>query len=104
SVSANCIRVSMPNDFVPLASAEGCQISNPAVFAAAPLMASFELFDRTGIDALRAKSIRLTGYLALLLRAWLEESVEIVTPSAIEARGCQLSLRLKKSRDEPRAI
>lgn len=97
-------RFSMPDEFVPLAGAEGWQISNPAVFAAAPLLASFELFDRTGIDALRAKSIRLTGYLELLLRAWLEESVEIVTPSAIEARGCQLSLRLKKSRDEARAI
>lgn len=97
-------RFAMPDAFVPLVGAEGWQISNPPILAAAPLLASLELFDRAGIEPLRAKSIRLTGYLELLLRTWLGEAVEILTPAGIEARGCQLSLRLDMPADEARRI
>lgn len=97
-------RFKMPDRFVPLPGAEGWQISNPSIFAAAPLLASLHVFDEVGIDALRAKSIRLTGYLELLLQSWLADAVEILTPTAIEARGCQLSLRVKRSESEARAV
>lgn len=97
-------RFSMPDRFMPLAGAEGWQISNPSIFAAAPLLASLQVFDETGIDALRSKSIRLTGYLELLLRSWLEDAVEIVTPANLEARGCQLSLRVVRSQRGARAV
>lgn len=97
-------RFAMPAEFAPLRGAEGWQVSNPSIFAAAPLLASFELFDRAGMDALRAKSIRLTGYLELLLGAWLQETVEVLTPSSIEARGCQLSLRLQMPSVAARSI
>ncbi len=97
-------RFAMPDAFQPLQGAEGWQLSNPSIFAAAPLLASLEQFDRAGIDTLRARSIRLTGYLELLLGTWLGEDVDILTPSNIEARGCQLSLRLNKPANEARAI
>lgn len=97
-------RFNMPEQFVPLPGAEGWQLSNPSIFAAVPLLASLELFTRIGMPALRAKSIRLTSYLELLLRASVNDAVSILTPSAVDARGCQLSLRLKRAPDEARRI
>ena len=88
-------RFQMPHDFQPLPGAEGWQISNLPILAAAPLLASLPLFDAAGMPALRAKSVRLTGYLESLLRAQLADSLTILTPADPEARGCQLSLRLQ---------
>jgi kynureninase len=41
---------------------------------------------------LRAKSLKLTGYLEYLLKSELADYVEIFTPSNPDERGCQLSL------------
>ena len=57
------------------------------------MLASVELFDETGMPALREKAERLTGYLDWLTRTTLDEHIEIITPAA---RGCQLSLRLRE--------
>ncbi|MFO7306438.1 MAG: kynureninase [Gammaproteobacteria bacterium] len=97
-------RFAMPDNFVPLTGAEGWQISNPPILAAAPLLASLALFERAGLEPLRAKSIRLTGYLESLLRAWLGDTLEILTPRNAEARGCQLSLRLNMPSERARRI
>jgi kynureninase len=97
-------RFEMPDTFIPLPGAEGWQLSNPSIFAAAPLLASLQLFDQATMSALRAKSIRLTGYLELLLQAHLSTEITVLTPSAIEARGCQLSLRIERSAQQARAI
>src|SRR5262249_4955546 len=48
-----------------------------------------------GIEPLREKSIRLTGYLEWLLQREIGDSVEILTPPDPRRRGCQLSLRVK---------
>jgi kynureninase len=97
-------RFQMPHDFRPLPGAEGWQISNLPILAAAPLLASLPLFDAAGLTALRAKSLRLTGYLESLLRAQLADAVTILTPSDPEARGCQLSLRLRRSPAEAHQV
>ncbi len=97
-------RFQMPHDFQPLPGAEGWQISNLPILAAAPLLASLPLFDAAGLPALRAKSIRMTGYLESLLRAQLADSVTILTPADPEARGCQLSLRLKRTPSEAHKV
>jgi kynureninase len=89
-------------DFVPREGAEGWQISNPPIFAMAPLVASLELFDRATMPALREKSIRLTGYLRWLLeRIGAKSKFEIITPREVEACGCQLSLLVH---DRPRQV
>lgn len=78
--------------FVPRAGAEGWAASNPPVLAMAPLLASLALFDAATMPALRAKSVRLTHRLEHALLAVAADRIRILTPSAPEARGCQLSI------------
>lgn len=91
-------RFRMTPDFVPVASADAWQLSNPPVLALAPLRVSLDLFARAGMPALRAKSQRLTAYLAFLLddhnRRQPARAVRVLTPSDPAQRGCQLSLVL----------
>jgi len=87
-------RFEMPDKFTPMNTAEAWQLSNPPIFAMAPLLASLEIFHEAGIPNLRNKSIRLTNYLEYLIQESLKNKIEIITPSAENDRGCQLSLRM----------
>ncbi len=85
------LRMHLETTFVPVPSADAWQLSNPSVLGLAPLRAALDLVDEVGMDALRAKSERLTAY----LEAWLDHAargVEILTPRDAQARGAQLSL------------
>jgi kynureninase len=86
-------RFLMEPQFRAATGAAAWQISNPPILAAAPLIASLSIFLQAGMDALRAKSVALTGFLEELLRP-LAPAVEILTPRDPARRGCQLSLRL----------
>ncbi len=86
-------RFRMPSGFEAIPGAEGWQLSNPPILPLAALRASLELFDEAGIDRLRAKSKRLTGYLVSLLRTRFSDELSIISPADPEQRGCQLSLR-----------
>lgn len=79
----------------------GYRISNPSIMAAVPIRASLDVFNKTSIADLRAKSVLLTGYLEYLLkREFSKDSIhrtqdvylEIATPSDPKQRGAQLSL------------
>ncbi|HSS18413.1 MAG TPA: kynureninase [Candidatus Dormibacteraeota bacterium] len=86
-------RLHLEPEFVPIPSADGWQISNPPIFAMAPLRASLTIFDDAGgMEALRAKSIRLTGYLEFLLTEDGLKKFTVITPREPDARGCQLSI------------
>jgi len=89
-------RFAMEPRFTPMPGAAGWQLSNPPILSSAPLLASLEQFRRAGPARLRAKSIELTGLLRSAIEALLGEDVEILTPRAPDARGCQLSLRLRR--------
>ena len=86
-------RFLMEPQFRAASGAAAWQISNPPILAAAPLIASLSIFLQAGSEALRAKSVALTGFLEELLRP-LAPEVQILTPREPERRGGQLSLRL----------
>jgi kynureninase len=86
-------RFQMRPEFRAATGAAGWQISNPPVLSAAPLIASLALFEQAGLARLRQKSLALTGYLEYLLDRMAPE-VELITPRAVDARGCQLSVRI----------
>ncbi|WP_329520377.1 kynureninase [Spirillospora sp. NBC_01491] len=86
------VRFRMEPGIRPPASADAWQVSNPPILALAPVLASLEIFDRAGMAALRAKSERLTGYLAARLAG--ARGVRMITPADPAARGAQLSIRV----------
>jgi kynureninase len=97
-------RFRMGPNFQPTPGADGWQLSNPPIMALAPLRVSLDVFHRAGMSRLRAKSQQLTGYLEALIRGRLSETLQIVTPSEPERRGCQLSLRVVGGRERGRAL
>jgi kynureninase len=97
-------RFQMGPAFAPTPGADGWQLSNPPVLALAPLRASLDLFTRAGMQPVREKSIRLTGYLETLIHQRLGSTLQIVTPDDPAARGAQLSLRVCGGRDAGRAL
>jgi len=97
-------RFRMGPDFSATPGAEGWQLSNPPILALAPLRVSLAIFRRAGMDALRRKSVTLTGYFETLLRERLDRVLEIATPREPDRRGCQLSLRVRGGREEGRAL
>ena len=97
-------RFRMGPEFVPSPGADGWQLSNPPILALAPLRVSLDLFAEAGMDRLRAKSERLTGYLEALIRRDCADVLDVVTPAEPARRGCQLSLRVAGGRERGRAL
>jgi len=88
-------RFAMGSNFQAIGGAEGWQLSNPSILSLAALRASMDIFDEAGIEHLRAKSERLTGYLEYLLNQNRSDHFQIITPGDPAARGAQLSIRIK---------
>ncbi|MCX7930290.1 MAG: kynureninase, partial [Chlorobi bacterium] len=95
-------RFAMPQWFEPVPRADSWQLSNAPVLALAVHRVALEHFARAGIERLRAKSIRLTGFLEEVLdelaSAYPELGITIVTPRSAEARGAQLSVQFADGR------
>jgi kynureninase len=90
---ATRFRLHLEPEFIPVASADSWQVSNPPIFSMAPLRASLAIFDEAGgMEPLRAKSIKLTGYLQFLLEEAGSDRFTVITPREAGARGCQLSI------------
>lgn len=87
-------RFQMKPEFEPMKNADAWQISNSAVMTMAPYLASLEMFEEVGMDALISKSNALTDYLDFILnqinaKAKGSKVFEVITP---KDRGCQLSV------------
>jgi kynureninase len=79
----------------PVDSADSWQLSNPPILSMAAVLASLEMFDAVGLDALRDRSIRLTGYLETLLdQLCAGRELKLLTPRDPQRRGAQLSVRV----------
>ncbi len=87
-------RLHLEPEFIPVPSADGWQISNPPIFAMAPLRASLAMFDEAGgMEPLRAKSFKLTGYFEFLIDQIGSKRFSLITPADPNARGAQLSIQ-----------
>ncbi|TDQ17346.1 kynureninase [Algoriphagus boseongensis] len=91
-------RFKMEKGFVPMYGADGWQLANSNVLALAAHQASLDIFQEAGIENLRKKSEKLTGYLEYLIEEISGKSgvLEIITPKNPAERGCQLSLLIHR--------
>lgn len=85
----------LPFDVMP--GAEGWQLSNPPILSMAAIKASLDMFNDVGMEALREKSEKLTGYFEYLLNQIDTDTIKIITPSNPKERGCQLSIQVKNA-------
>lgn len=93
-------RFQMPEKFMPSEGATGWQLSNAPVLAMAAHKASLDIFDEAGIERLRTKSEKLTGYLEFIIEdinAKRGNPIRIITPKDKSQRGCQLSLIIREN-------
>jgi len=97
-------RFKMGPEFIPTPGADGWQLSNPPIFALAPLRISLEIFQQADMQNLRKKSVKLTAYLEALIQQQLANTLTIATPANPDQRGCQLSLRVNAGREQGRAL
>lgn len=87
-------RFLMKPEFEPMPNADAWQLSNAPILSVAPYLASLEMFEETGMEALIVKRKKIVAYLQFILQeieAATDASFEIITP---EERGCQLSVFL----------
>ena len=95
----------MAPQFTPAVGAEGWQLSNPPILGLAPLRASLELFEKAGgMEAIRTKSLKITGLLEALIQTRLSDVLQIITPADTTRRGAQLSLRVSGGRERGREL
>ncbi len=88
-------RFLMKKGFLPMAGADGWQLSNANVLTTAALLASLEVVDNAGFEQMRTKSVLLTGYLEFLLNdTFSRDEILILTPNDPSQRGAQLSISL----------
>lgn len=90
-------RFLMEPQFQPEPNAHAWQISNAPVLALAPYLASVEMFDEVGMEALITKRNKIVAYLEFILHEIDREvkgNFEIITPSNQKERGTQLSVFL----------
>ena len=90
-------RFNMRQPFDVMPGAEGWQLSNPPILSMAAIRASLDMFEEVGMEALRAKSEKLTGYFEYLINQIDTDRIKIITPSNPRERGCQLSIQVKNA-------
>ncbi len=90
-------RFLMEPEYTPNEGALGWQSSCTGVLAMAPYLASVEMFDEIGMEALVEKRNLITAYLEFIVEETAKETgtnLEIITPKNQAERGSQLSVIL----------
>ncbi len=97
-------RFKMHRTFVPSIGARSWQLSNAPVLSMAAFKASLDIFSEAGLDRIRNKSEKLTGYLEFVvndinsrfIQNGKDAPVKIISPESVSQRGCQLSFIIIK--------
>jgi kynureninase len=98
-------RFGMPFAFEPQPGAAGWQVSNPPILSMAPVRVALEMFDRIGIERLRDRSVRLTGFLEQLLDVVASRHpLRLVTTRDPARRGAQLTVEVSDAARVTEAI
>ena len=90
-------RFLMEPNYDPNEGALGWQSSCTGVLAMAPYLASVEMFEEVGMEALFAKRDQITAYLEFIIEEIAKEvggNFELITPKNLNERGSQLSVLL----------
>ncbi len=87
-------RFNMRHEFDVLPGAEGWQLSNPPILSMVAIRASLEVYMEAGMENLREKSLKLTGFLEFLIDELNDDRIQIITPRNPDERGCQLSIQV----------
>ena len=89
-------RFQMKSGFKPMEGAEGWQLSNAPVLGMSAMKASIDIFADVGMQALREKSEKLTGYLEFtidqLAAEFPDAEISMITPRDPARRGSQISI------------
>ncbi len=90
-------RFLMQPGFNPMKGAEGWQLSNAPILGMAAHLASLDIFDEAGMDAIGQKRDLMTGFLEFVIETISEKNkdkvtFEIITPKDKTKRGAQLSI------------
>ena len=87
-------RFLMEKGFVPMKGAAGWQVSNVPIISCAAHKVSLDMFQEAGMDSIRKKSLKLSGYLRFLIERLNRKGAnfKIITPKNEEDRGSQLSI------------
>ena len=91
-------RFLMKKGFNAMKGVDGWQLSNHPILLGAAHLAALEIFEEAGMKNVRRKSEQLTGYLEFILNSMdpRHEVYQQLTPADPKARGCQLSLFMKR--------
>ena len=90
-------RFLMEPNYDPNPGALGWQSSCTGVLAMAPYLASVEMFEEIGMEALFEKRDKITAYLEFIIEEIAKEvkgNFEVITPKNLSERGSQLSVLL----------
>ncbi|RRJ89459.1 kynureninase [Paenimyroides tangerinum] len=90
-------RFLMEPNYDPNPGALGWQSSCTGVLAMAPYLASVEMFEEIGMEALFEKRDKITAYLEFIIEEIAKEvngNFELITPKNLNERGSQLSVLL----------
>lgn len=80
-------------DFQPAPSIEKFRVGTPPVLSYLPLMESLSIFEQTDMQALRDKSLRLTGmFIELAEQKLARHGLSVITPKEPTERGSQVAL------------
>ena len=90
----------MADGYEPAAGVRRFVSGTPPVVGMLPVQAMLDLLDEAGLDAVRAKSVALTGYALDLVDAWLVPlGVVVGTPRDPAARGSHVTVRHGRMRE-----